>query len=124
MTTKPDYWFTHIGEIRYENQRSGHSWFSPEALRFFGCRVGRTVYGGRYFISSEQDDFVFSDGRKGAWNGARRYTIRMANADGTIETVGEFGQYATNADARRAVLEIVKAEFLIRMIAQTNEGAN
>lgn len=98
--TEPGYWFTHIGEIRYENERSGHHWFKPETLRYFGSRIGRTVYGGRYFISSEQDAY-------GAWNGRRLYTIRMANADGTIETVGEFGQYKTAAAARRAVLAIV-----------------
>jgi hypothetical protein len=101
--TEPGYWFTHIGEIRYENQRSGHHWFDPATLRYFGCKVGRKVYGGRYFISSEQDEF-------GAWQYRRRYTIRMANADGTIETIGEFGQYATSEAARRAVLAIVKQE--------------
>lgn len=103
-TREPGYWFTHIGEVRYENQRSGHHWFDPATLRFFGCRIGRTVYGGRYFISSEQDNY---EGGYNAWAGQRRYTIRMANADGTIETVGEFGQYDTAAQARRAVLAIV-----------------
>ena len=109
-STEPGYWFTHIGEIRYENQRSGHHWFDPATLRFFGCKVGRKVYGGRYFISSEQDDYQDRYGNPVAWGGRRRYTIRMANADGTIETIGDFGQYATSEAARRAVLAIVKQE--------------
>lgn len=101
--TDQGYWFTHIGEIRYENERAGQHWFSPESLRWFGSRIGRTVYGGRYFITSEQDTY-------GAWSNERRYTIRVADARGNIDTVGEFGQYATSAEARRAVLAIVKQE--------------
>lgn len=101
--TDQDYWFTSIKEIRDENELVGQHWFSPESLRWFGSKIGRTVYGGRYFITSEQDTY-------GAWNNERRYTIRVANADSTIDTVGDFGQYATSAEARRAVLAIVKQE--------------
>lgn len=96
-TTKADYWFTHIGEIRYENERIGHHWFDAETLRFFGSRVLPTVYGGRYFISSE-DTFD----RTG-----RDYSVRIAHADGSIDTVGEHGAYATRAEAVRAVKAIL-----------------
>jgi hypothetical protein len=91
-------WFTHIGEIRYENQRAGYHFFSPDTMRFFGSRVLPTVYGGRYFITVE-DDF---SGTK------RLYTIREAQADGSVDTVGEFQAYETRAQAVKAVQAILK----------------
>jgi hypothetical protein len=97
------YWFTSIREIAEANERSGHHWFKAETLRYFGCRVSPTVYGGRYFVSSEQDTY-------GAWNYQRRYTVRMANENGTIETIGEFGQYRTRAQAVAASRQAVRQE--------------
>ena len=101
-TTEPDYWFTSINEIICTHR--GH-WFDDSTRRFFGCRILPTVYGGRWFITSEKDNgVVLSDGKlHAAWNGERRYTIRLAKADGGIETVGEFGQYATRNEAIKAV---------------------
>lgn len=101
MQTQTDYWFTSMNEIEEANRRLGNHWFDEDTLRFFGCRVGRTVYGGRYFVSSEQDSY-------GAWNYQRRYTVRMATADGHIITVGEFGQYDTRAEAVTEVRRIIK----------------
>lgn len=105
-----DYWFTSIGEIRQANRAIGHHWFDPAALRYFGCRVGSTVYGGRYFVTSEQDDGVtMSDGvHRAAWNGRRLYTVRMATERGEIETVGTFGGYTSGAAARRAAARFAR----------------
>jgi hypothetical protein len=107
MNTETSYWFTHMGEIRYANERLGHHWFKPDTMRFFGCRVGSAVYGGRYFITSEQDTYVSSTGSPGAWYGRRLYTVRMANHDGSIETIGEFGAYETRAQALGAIRRIL-----------------
>lgn len=106
-TAEPDYWFTSINEIRQTHK--GH-WFDDDTLRFFGCRVMSTVWGGRWFITSEKDAGVLmSDGTlRSAWNGERRYTIRLAKADGDIDTVGEFGQYATHGEAMKAVRALVR----------------
>ena len=108
METVSKYWFASINEIRLENRRAGHHWFDPASMRFFGCRVGSAVYGGRYFVSSEQDTYRSNTGQAGAWNGERRYTVRMAEADGSIETVGEFGQYETRAQAVAAIRRILR----------------
>lgn len=101
--TDQDYWFTSMREVKEANARAGQNWFSPESLRWFGSFVGLTIHGGRYFITSEQDTY-------GAWNNERRWSIRKANADGTIDTVGEFGQYESHRQASRAIDALVKRE--------------
>ena len=110
METQARYWFASMNEIRIQNAQAGQHWFDPASMRFFGCRVGSAVYGGRYFISSEQDTYVSSTGQPGAWGGQRRYTIRMAEADGSIETIGMFGQYETRAQALAEIRRILREE--------------
>ena len=85
--------FRTISEIQAANERLGHHWFEPGALRFFNSRVGCTVYASRYFVSSEQFDYT----------SPRLYTVRRANDDGSIDTVGEFQAYRTCAEARQAI---------------------
>lgn len=103
LTADDANWQT-IGNIRYANQQLGHHFFDRSTLSFFGSRIGSTVYGGRYFITSEQDQSYGSIGA--AWGGERRYTIRQAHADGSITTVGEFGQYASRSGAHAAAVRL------------------
>lgn len=88
-----EYRFWDMNEVRRANKDRGHHWFEPSTLRFFRSRVGDTLYGGRYFVSSEQ----FDDGYP------RLYTVREAMSDGSIETVGEFQEYETRDQAIRAI---------------------
>lgn len=104
----------HANRNEWERVINGSAyWFTRAAMRWFNCRVywdTLTAHGDGYlFVSSEQDD-------GGAWNGERRYTLRhYTDADG-VNTIGEFCQYATLADARRALrntkLSADVAEFL------------
>lgn len=89
--------FSTIADVRAANKAAGRCWFDPGSMRFFRSRTGRTVYGGRYFISSEQ----FKP------ESPRRYTIREVSADGEVDTVGEFMAYATNAAARAEIRELL-----------------
>lgn len=91
--------------VRYENRCKGQHFFSPSTLRYFGSRIGSRVYGGRFFITSEQDSY-------GAWGGKRRYTIRVVSNDADIDTWGEHGQFATRSGAVKCaerLAEILKA---------------
>ena len=85
-----------IADIKAANEAAGHYWFTPDAMRWFRTRVSGGVIGGRYFVTSEQ--FVPYDGPPEP----RRYTVRRANDDGSIDTVGEFQAYETAAQARAA----------------------
>lgn len=86
-----------IAEIKAANEAIGQTWFSEGTMRFFDSIIEPEVYGGRFFLTSERD----ATGTPGqsAWHGKRRWTVRRANDDGTIDTVGEFGQFASKARA-------------------------
>jgi hypothetical protein len=75
--------------------------FTKSAARWFGSRIAwssLTVNNTGYlFITSEQDDYA-------AWDGLRRYTVRSWNKQTGVDSIGEFGGYATMATAR-AVLK-------------------
>lgn len=74
------------------NETSGRYFFSPDTLRFFGSRIHSRVYTGGYFVTSEL-----------GFNGNdRRYSVRAVREDGSIDTVSEFRQYATSAQAHAA----------------------
>lgn len=94
--------FTSMRHVREANRDHGHYWFEPATLRFFRSRPGRRLYGGRYFISSEQ--FVGSNG----YRAPRRYTVREVSADGSIDTVGAFQAYETRAQAVAAIRRLLK----------------
>ena len=81
-----------IKEIKQANKEAGQHWFDADTMRFFNSRILSPVIGGRYFVSSEKYD----DGSP------RLYTIRIANDDGTIDTVGDFQGYETADKAKRA----------------------
>jgi hypothetical protein len=91
---------TRYGGIEYiktHNHAIGHHFFTKGAMRFFNSRILPTVYGGRYFITSERFDH----------NSPRYYTIRECVA-GHIETVGEFQEYATSGQAVTAIKRLLK----------------
>ena len=67
-------------------QATGSHFFDRDTMRSFGSRLHDPVYPakfGTFFITSEQDrPMWYSDGTysRGAWNGARRYTVRFVAA--------------------------------------------
>ena len=86
------YRYNSIDEIRSANRNAGRHFFDESTLRFFYSRIHDGVYEGRYFITSE----------KGPTN-VRYYTVRRANEDATITTMGEFQNYGTHRDAQDAI---------------------
>jgi hypothetical protein len=92
--------FSHMGEVRHVH--SGH-WFDADTMRFFKSRVPdywSPLIHGRYFISSERNETPFHPSEP------RRYTIREVRSNGDIDTIGEFGGYATKRAAERAAREL------------------
>jgi NADPH-dependent ferric siderophore reductase len=89
-------YFHNVNEIKQLARDCGNHFFDPDTMRFFSSRVGSKVYGGQYFITSEQ----FVDNRGVA--DPRRYTIRKFTYDNgrfDIDTVGEFQQFDTHSQA-------------------------
>jgi hypothetical protein len=88
--------YTSMTEVRRANREAGHHFFDPATIRFFNGTVGRTLYHGRYFITSEQAPY-----------NPRHWTIRIAKPNGRIDTFGEFGKYASYNEARKALRSLV-----------------
>jgi len=91
------YWFCSIEDVKRANAESGFFFFEAGTLRFFHSRIGRTLIGGRWFVTSEEPP-----------SGERRWTVRRAEADGSIETEGAFMAYGSGAEARRAAERIAR----------------
>jgi len=92
-----------IDQIKAANAAAGLYFFSPDTMRFFRSRVASSiVYGGRYFITSEQFHALY------AADGPRLYTIRRCNDDGSIETIGEFQGYETLKAAKDVAKKLGK----------------
>ena len=87
--------WTSIADIRKANEEAEHHFFDRDTLKFFDSRIERTIYGGRFFLTSEQ--FHGTDG----YSGSRRWTVRAARDDGNITTMGEFNELSR--DAARAM---------------------
>lgn len=90
---------TSIAELKALNAKNGGCWFEPSTMRFFRTKIESGIIGGRYFITSEQQD----DDRP------RNYTVRSFDTDGSIDTVGKFHEHHTKADAMDALREHLKA---------------
>ena len=87
--------------IRANGYSTQHHFFDPGATRFFRSRYPQTgiVKDNRaFFVTSEQFDY----------NAPRLYTVRMCDmATGIVETVGEFQQYETSAQANAVIKKLL-----------------
>lgn len=82
--------YKNLTEIKQANADLGHFFFSPSTLAFFNSRTLPGIIDGRYFVTSERFDS----------STPRLYTVRRAEDDGSIDTVGEFMAYETPKHAR------------------------
>jgi hypothetical protein len=86
-----------IETIKAENLLAGRHFFDKRTISFFKSKVLPTVYGGKYFITSEVDPA-----------GVKRYTVREAlNGGKLIRHVGDFHAYTTKKQAVRAIRELL-----------------
>lgn len=95
--------FNTIDEIKARAAHAGSHFFDKGTIEFFDSRIGRSVFGGRYFITSEQ--FHGPDESL-----PRKWTIRECTPQGDINTVGEFQQYATPNDAVQAARSLAEED--------------
>lgn len=87
---------TTIDIIKARNEEAGQHFFSPSTMAFFDSIVYDETFG-NHFVTSEKGP-----------DGARLYTIRFQNEDGTIDTVGDFQAWPTLPTALRAA-EMIEA---------------
>ena len=85
-----------IHEIKEANRRAGEFFFSPGTMHFFASKVLPTVYGGRYFITSE---------RFGS-TAQRVYSVRECDELGFITNVPNGNEFRTRTRARTFVKKL------------------
>ena len=81
-----------MAEIRKANKEIGNYFFSPSTMAFFKSKIETDVLYGKFFITSEINP-----------SGQKRYTIREANTEGEINTIGEFHSFRFLHDAEDAL---------------------
>lgn len=86
--------FKTMSDVRRHNREKGYHFFDRSTNLFFRSRVESALYGGHYFVTSEQ--YAGIDGTERP----RKFTVRRANDDGSIKTIGDFQQYRSVEDAR------------------------
>lgn len=82
-----------IDEIRSANQAIGHHFFDNT---WFSKVADPTVYAGQYFITEDYLDI-------GEIKVPSKYSIRRADPDGGISTVGIYASYQSLDEAQKAV---------------------
>ena len=95
--------FTQVFQIKRANENGGRHFFSNGAMKSFNSRVHDVVYGGCVFVTSERNDMPYSAPQP------RVYTVRIAMTDGSIQTYGSLGDYATRYDAHSTAEWLGKA---------------
>ena len=79
-----------MNDVKRIHESKGLYFFSKDTIKFFHSRIGDTLYGDKYFVSSERMDNTVP----------RRYTVREFDAEtGYINTVGDFGGFNTKTQA-------------------------
>ena len=94
-----------MADVKRINRDNGKYFFEKGALKFFNSRIGNTLYGNKYFVTSEQYNENFP----------RLYTIRMFDVNtGSVDTVGEFQEFTTGQQAISHIKELLKQEDAIQ----------
>lgn len=84
--------FECIEDIITANKLQGYYFFTKSTLLFFSSRIMPKVYKGKYFVTSERN----------VGYSPRAYTIREAKPGGGIRTIGEFQEFSTLREAKKA----------------------
>lgn len=85
--------YSTMDDVIAANAAIGNHWFEPSSMRFFKTKIESRLIAGHRFVTSEKGP-----------DGVRRYSVRDAKPDGTIDTIGEFQAHATKRKAMAAVL--------------------
>ena len=93
-TNPQTFTYADMADVRQANQDIGHHWFERSTMRFFNTKIESRLIAGKRFITSE----------RGPQDTRKKYTIREAQADGTIDTIGTFQGFSTLAQAKAHVL--------------------
>lgn len=84
--------YANLHDVMEANDQAGRHWFEDDAMQFFKTRLESDLIDGRYFITSEHGP-----------HGPRAFSVRMADEDAHIQTIGNFMGYKTLKRAMTAL---------------------
>jgi len=87
---------------RFVTRHGNPHYFSADTMRFFRSRVSESLYGGRFFVTSERDALG---------NYPRLYTVRFVrdNGDGSVSVTSTgFERYSSRSGAHRHAERLAK----------------
>ena len=88
-----------MADVKRINRDNGKCFFEKGMMKFFNSRIGNTLYGNKYFVTSEKFDE----------NSPRLYTIRLFDVNtGSVDTVGEFQGFKTGQQAISHIKGLLK----------------
>jgi hypothetical protein len=105
-TPQPGDAFNSIADLAHANEAAGMHWFSRGNRKFARSRVLPTLYKGDRLI-------WFASSEKNGWDGnsPRRFSVRVFDpTDASVNTAGEFNEFAFAEDARDHAKATAKAE--------------
>jgi len=88
-----------MAQIKEANLQADGVFFRPDVMAIFQTRIEAGPFPGGLFVTSEQ----FTSMRGQVY--PRRYTVRRALENGAVETMGQFQEHASKAEAVRAAKE-------------------
>lgn len=91
--------FMSMADLRRSNREKGFHFFSTSTMRYFGSRAHSALYSGCVFVTSDK----MPEHRQPT---TRRYTVRVALDDTTIQTHFEFQEFGSRYSAHRAAKEL------------------
>jgi hypothetical protein len=87
--------FTSIEMVKMYAREHGSHFFDPDAMRFFSSRVSSKLFGAdrSVFVTSERHEHPLYESLP------RKFTVRQIDDKGSIQTVSEFQEFETQAEA-------------------------
>jgi|TARA_R110001583_G_scaffold188564_1_gene350720 hypothetical protein len=101
--SKKDPQFMNVAHIAKTNRENNHYYFDEATVKYLQSKYYQHVFHYCYFISSEiyPHDAPVSVGEE-------LYTIRRADEEGSVTSVGPLGRFKTLKEALHNVEEIIK----------------
>jgi hypothetical protein len=101
----------HDVKMIYGNRYPKGHFFDKDTMAFFDSRIIDTAYKIKptkaiFFITSEQQH----ESQEFGGTRPRKWTIRVMNKEGNMDTVGAFQQYESLDSAKRELNKIIEAE--------------
>jgi len=94
-------------EIKRRAEKGSPHFFDKDTMSFFSSRLSELMWSEGELKDYQKSNIYFITSEKHAGS-ARAFTVRIIDADGDINTFGEFQGFSTLGEARRAIKDAIR----------------